>query len=722
MVSHLRFSRIRPAGARHRWACRDPRWAYTRAIARYSHDLPALLDALAALGDAAAPYRPRVLSLAARVLADPAVRARARAIFRRESRRGWSWADWRGAVATAHRGPQLAVLPGGRRDRGAAEVDRPAPHPPAAAARVGDVWPDAPDVTAPLPPGWDYTPHGVAPAGEGEAEAADGGAEAVLATVCGRAYVAGWTRDLDDGETSLTLAIDPGGRVGWQHVQLPASLTAEAPHPLGARLAAAGLPIVDARETARYVRESARLTRWRRDPAWGTRVAGILRLPDGTAAWVGPGGVATAPDSPPVPLRYTAAPAEVPAHVQAACPDWATADLDTAREVLSALGALGDPAVIGPLLGWAVAALWADQIRRVLRGRFPLLLGWGQRGSGKTSLLSVVGEAVYGGTALYPARATRFTLTTALAGATTLPVFVDELRAGGPDGLAPPQLGALTDLARRAYDGGVDPRGRADLTLRLYRLQAPLALVGEVRVGDPAVYDRALMLHLSPTATRAWPGASAAMRALLMDPARLRGCAGWLLRERLAADGSADWTPDAIRAAVTRHAAACPDALPNRAAEALAVARWGLDVLAAWDLPVPEVDWGTVVEAALAHRRGGSPVDLFCRYLEIVAGDGGNGHWGRVPMAYYASQPGRRELRVAASAAETGYAAWAAAHGLPSADPDVLRGELAAAGILLGRQQARLGPTRATVLRLDADAIERQCGIPADWWERAGEP
>jgi hypothetical protein len=306
--------------------------------------------------------------------------------------------------------------------------------------------------------------------------------------------------------------------------------------------------------------------------------------------------------------------------VRAPRPDMA-GTRDAARDVLDHLWKMGDPRVVGPVLGWHVAALWAPAIREVTGGRFPIMNIAAPRGSGKTTLLEVIGTAIHGGVQVLTARATRFALLRDLSASTTIPVVLDEYRRGE---LADSADASLRDLARRTYDGSSDQRGRADQTVRTYRLRAPLVIAGEARIVDPAVSDRSIMVSLQRDDMVEWRDSRRALTWLLGHPDSCRQAAGFLLRRRLD-----DPMPSAtLGARITAHRARLNSSaaihgihLTERAIDALAVVAWALDWLADIGLPYVDLDWADQLQRAADLRRDQGPVDWFLEFLEAVAAD-----------------------------------------------------------------------------------------------------
>jgi hypothetical protein len=165
-----------------------------------------------------------------------------------------------------------------------------------------------------------------------------------------------------------------------------------------------------------------------------------------------------------------------------------------AAEALPALLTVAPEEVILPILGHLYASAFAPRVRGLV-GAFPLLNVSGTAGSGKTSLMRVLwrlqGIAPERSEAFGPG--TPFTLSQPLAWTNTTWIFNDEFRHD----LGPKMIEAYERLARLAYVGDMQMRGRADLSMSTTLLIAPWAISGEVVASgdDPALRERFVPVH-----------------------------------------------------------------------------------------------------------------------------------------------------------------------------------------------------------------------------------
>jgi hypothetical protein len=150
---------------------------------------------------------------------------------------------------------------------------------------------------------------------------------------------------------------------------------------------------------------------------------------------------------------------------------------------------LNVPEVIIPALGWVMATPIKPLIETCYM-RFPLLLLFGQRGSGKTSLLRDGLLPLIGGVTPLGSDVTRFALLSALSSYNAIPVWLGEFRASLPN------TDELQTYLRMAYDGAREERGRSNQTVAVYEMTAPVVVDGETMFPDSAVRERTLPVRL----------------------------------------------------------------------------------------------------------------------------------------------------------------------------------------------------------------------------------
>ena len=168
---------------------------------------------------------------------------------------------------------------------------------------------------------------------------------------------------------------------------------------------------------------------------------------------------------------------------------------DLAKELVN----INEPNVILPIIGWffAVPFKWHFMNHPDYR-HFPHLNIWGTRGSGKSSLAKLLWR-MFGYTAsdIPSASQTRFALLRLFTSTNSYPICLDEykpydMKAGSPE--------AVRHFMRLSYDGMMDSRGRPDQTLVSYRVVAPVCLIGESPIDEPALMERIIPATPSPVA------------------------------------------------------------------------------------------------------------------------------------------------------------------------------------------------------------------------------
>lgn len=166
------------------------------------------------------------------------------------------------------------------------------------------------------------------------------------------------------------------------------------------------------------------------------------------------------------------------------------------RQVIPQLLMLNEGKIIFPVLGWFFATPFVPEIRRRLR-HFPLLVLWGTHGGGKSSLLSFLWELFGVKSELFSSTETAFTFLRLFSGSSTIPILIDEFK---PFNMKEDETRLLIRFLKRLYDGEIEHRGRPDLSLVAYHLQAPTAIVGEVTpiALESAMVERVIQVNLNP--------------------------------------------------------------------------------------------------------------------------------------------------------------------------------------------------------------------------------
>jgi hypothetical protein len=113
----------------------------------------------------------------------------------------------------------------------------------------------------------------------------------------------------------------------------------------------------------------------------------------------------------------------------------------------------------------------------------------GETGSGKTATVQQF-QKLFGLTdEPFDADSTQFTMLTAIAATNAVPVVFDEYK---PAEMSASTQNALHRYIRGSTRGTVESKGNADRTVDSYHLSAPICVVGEQQIQEPAVERRAI--------------------------------------------------------------------------------------------------------------------------------------------------------------------------------------------------------------------------------------
>jgi len=163
------------------------------------------------------------------------------------------------------------------------------------------------------------------------------------------------------------------------------------------------------------------------------------------------------------------------------------------KVVLKLLPFLNRPGVIVPVLGWLASTPYKIFLQD--RG-FPILNVYGTMGCGKSTLVSeLLYMFGYREPRLWSAiRQTPFALMKLASHTATVPLALDEYRLSE---MHPEKRAQLQNFLIEAYMATVVGRGRADLSLALFRASAPLIVLGEERIETPeALTERIIQVSL----------------------------------------------------------------------------------------------------------------------------------------------------------------------------------------------------------------------------------
>jgi DNA primase len=176
---------------------------------------------------------------------------------------------------------------------------------------------------------------------------------------------------------------------------------------------------------------------------------------------------------------------------------------ELAQKALPLLLGLNEPAVILPVLGWFFATPFKPRLMEIL-DHFPFLMVHGSKESGKTSLCRFIFWRLFGVNPHTPFSVTDsdFSWYHLFSSSSSIPIFLDEYKKSD---MASDRVKSLQRILRRLYGGEVERRGRADQTVNVFRLMAPVCLAGEMRPDNAALVDRMVSAAPNPNQLKAHP-------------------------------------------------------------------------------------------------------------------------------------------------------------------------------------------------------------------------
>lgn len=167
---------------------------------------------------------------------------------------------------------------------------------------------------------------------------------------------------------------------------------------------------------------------------------------------------------------------------------------DKLKTIGSVILYYNEPAKTVSILAWTAGCFIKQHLRK--EGvKYPHLFLIGEAGSGKSTTLERVILPVFSTTKVTAAtQVTQFTLMKESASSNIIPLPLDEFKPSKIDRL---KIHALYNHFRDSYDGHNGVRGRADQSIVMYQLLAPLVVAGEESADEAAIRERSIELLFS---------------------------------------------------------------------------------------------------------------------------------------------------------------------------------------------------------------------------------
>jgi len=168
--------------------------------------------------------------------------------------------------------------------------------------------------------------------------------------------------------------------------------------------------------------------------------------------------------------------------------------LEMAREFYSTILEINNPEVVMPWIGWLFATPLKPIIQAQLGG-FPSVFVHGAQGTGKTST-SLVFMKLAGYKDPRPNVVTTkpFPMLKLLSSSNAIPVFLDEYKVHD---MTEEQVENIHRFMRKSYNSELESKGRQDQTVEDYVISAPIVLMGEWDINEPAIKERVLVVRFT---------------------------------------------------------------------------------------------------------------------------------------------------------------------------------------------------------------------------------
>jgi hypothetical protein len=166
--------------------------------------------------------------------------------------------------------------------------------------------------------------------------------------------------------------------------------------------------------------------------------------------------------------------------------------LQLAAEFYDNILNINKPEIIIPWIGWLFATPLKPRLKESGEG-FPLIFVHGSQGGGKTSSAKLFMRLCgYNVSDPFSCTMKIFPMLKTLSSTNSIPVFLDEFKKAD---MRDDQVDNLLRFMRKAYMGEVESKGRADQTTEDYYITAPMCVMGEWNINQPALMERMLIVR-----------------------------------------------------------------------------------------------------------------------------------------------------------------------------------------------------------------------------------
>lgn len=153
---------------------------------------------------------------------------------------------------------------------------------------------------------------------------------------------------------------------------------------------------------------------------------------------------------------------------------------------------INQPEIIIPWISWIFASPLKPILKKSGNG-FPLIFVHGSQGGGKTSTSKLLMRLCgYNISDPFSCTMRIFPMLKLLSSTNAVPVFLDEFKKSD---MREDQIENLLRFMRKAYMGEVESKGKADQTTEDYYISAPLCVMGEWNISQPALMERMLLVR-----------------------------------------------------------------------------------------------------------------------------------------------------------------------------------------------------------------------------------